>query len=108
MIDKDKQTPFYAMGRFLALYNVLSGDSAKEQWRRVGKVLDTVPRSTFQFWLKDCADKKMGERNPEIVEVLTMFQFEDLPERIFNPVEMGQFQLGYFHQTSECYKEKKH
>jgi len=106
MIDKDKQTIYYAMGRFVALFNLTAGEDSGTQLRRLSKIQDTSPKNELPFLLKTCMELHLEAKCPEILEVLDMINPDEIPER-FTPETLGQFQLGYFHQESEYYKRKE-
>ena len=106
MIDKDKQTIYYAMGRFVALFNLTAGEDSGTQLRRLSKIQDTSPKNELPFLLKTCLELHLEDKCPEILEVLDMINPDDIPER-FTPETLGQFQIGYFHQESEYYKKKE-
>ena len=105
MINKEKQTPFYAMGRFVALFNAFSGEDVSTQLRRVSKIQDESPQFALLPLFKKCLDLQLQKKCPEILEVVDMIQPDDVPER-FSLEQLGQFQLGYFHQQKVIYDDK--
>lgn len=106
MIDKDKQTPYYAMGRFVALFNLYSGDDFNTQLRRVSKIEDTSPKFTIPPILHKSIEVKLADKCPEVLEIIDKINPEDIPEH-FTLEQLGQFQLGYYHQQNENYKRKE-
>ena len=106
MIDKDKQTIYYAMGRFVALFNLTAGEDSGTQLRRLRKIQDTSPKNELPFLFKTCAELRLEKKCPEILEVLDMINPDEIPER-FTPEQLGQFQIGFFHQESKWYKDKE-
>ena len=106
MIDKDKQSVFYAMRRFVALFNLTAGEDSGTQLRRLSKIQDMSPKNELPFLLKTCMELHLEDKCPEILEVLDMINPDEIPER-FTPETLGQFQIGYFHQESEYYKRKE-
>ena len=106
MIDKDKQTIYYAMGRFVALFNLTAGEDSGTQLRRLSKIQDTSPKNELPFLFKTCLELRLEEKCPEILEVLDMINPDEIPER-FTPEQLGQFQIGFFHQESKWFKDKE-
>lgn len=106
MIDKENQTPFYAMGRFVALFNAYSGEDNQTQIRRTCKIQDESPKFALLPLFKKCLDLQLQKKCPEILEVVDMIQPDDVPER-FSLEQLGQFQLGYFHQLSKIGADKQ-
>ena len=90
-----------ANGQVVSLRDVIDGNQSALLGDAVAERFGELP-----FLFKTCAELRLEEKCPEILEVLDMINPDEIPER-FTPEQLGQFQIGFFHQESKWFKDKE-
>ena len=105
LIPESDQTPYYSMGRFVALFFVLTKTDLPTQYRKLGLMLDRNPRAVAGF-LREVKKQKLAETNPELAELMTKFYPGTYSDRKMTEAEALQFEAGFWHERNKYAKGK--
>ena len=95
-IVQDNLTPAYYMGRFVALFFLLTDVDLPTQHRRMGLILSKEPKMVGRM-IQEAKHQKV--ENPELEELITKFSEKDFSTTL-TAEESVQFETGYWHERS--------
>ena len=105
-IPDEHQTPYYAMGRFCALYWHLTGEDLAAQHRKLCAIIGRAPRMPKQ--MKDkCRRTKFDEEHPELKPLMEQFGEDQCTMRKMTEAEALQFEFGYWHERNKISKGRE-